>query len=330
MASPAIEVGLAMSTQTVPFSDEDWRRREPVEPASALKPAWSDQYQPGTVGFHELLDRTSLAASVVERDILGHPACAARRELSASARQALAALRVLFQKVVAEVAWGGRTPGRPDRIVGGEIRPGGGTSYPMAYSQFNLATACHSFGLVVSDRGDLFSGTTEAAVSDLLRATLDEQIPLATSIDTEKARSELIVAPILVEVRKLMDRRISLFSGISFDVDAERGLNGVCDFLLADSPVQLFLEAPVLAVVEAKNDNMHSGLGQCVAEMVAARVFNEREGKGPSIIYGLVTTGSLWQFLKLEEGTIHVDRTAYFLDQVGKILGILLHCVGGP
>ena len=319
-----------MSTQTLPISDEGRRRREPAEPGSGRKPAWSDQDQPGTVGFHELLDRTSLAADGVERDILGHPACATRPELSASARQALAALRMLFQKVVAEVASGGRDPGRRDQDVGGEIRPGEATSYPMAYSHFNLATACHSFGLVIADRGDLFSGTPEAAVSPLLSAILDENIPLATSIDTEKARSELIVAPILVEVRKLMDRRISLFSGITFDVDAERGLNGVCDFLLADSPVQLFLEAPVLAVVEAKNDNIHSGLGQCVAEMVAARVFNERERKGPSIIYGLITTGSLWQFLKLEGGTIHVDRTAYFLDHPGKILGILLHCVGGP
>ena len=319
-----------MSTQTLPISDEGWRRREPVEPDSGRKPAWSNLYEPGTVGFHELLDRTSLAAEAVERDILGHPACATRPELSGSARQALMALRSIFQKVVAEVVSGGRDPGRPKQVVSGEIRPSGASSYPLAYSHFNLATACHSFGLVVADRGDLFSGTPEAAISPLLRAILDENIPLATSIDTEKARSELIVAPILVEVRKLMDRRISLFSGITFDVDAERGLNGACDFLVANSPVQLFLEAPVLAVVEAKNDNINSGLGQCVAEMVAARVFNEREGKGPSTIHGLVTTGSLWQFLKLEEGTIHVDRTAYFPDHPEKILGSLLHCVGGP
>ena len=319
-----------MSTQSITIPDERRRQHDPVDPASGRKAAWSDQYGPGTVGFHELLDRTSLAAGAVERDILGHPACAARPELSASARQALAALRVLFQKVVAEVVSGGSDPGQQDHGVGGEPRSGEPTSHPMAYSQFNLATACHSFGLVVAERGDLFSATPEAAVSPLLRAVLDEQIPLATSIDTEKARSELIVAPILVEVRKLMDRRISLFSGITFDVDAERGLNGVCDFLLADSPVQLFLEAPVLAVVEAKNDNINAGLGQCVAEMVAARVFNGREGIGPATIHGLVTTGSLWQFLKLEGGSVHVDRTAYFLDRLEKILGILLHCVGGP
>jgi hypothetical protein len=81
--------------------------------------------------------------------------------------------------------------------------------------------------------------------------------------------------------------------------------------------------------VVAKNDNIKSGLGQCVAEIIAARVFNEREGKGPTIIYGVVTTGSLWKFLKLEGGTVFVDQPEYYLDRVEKILAILLRCVGG-
>ncbi len=84
-----------------------------------------------------------------------------------------------------------------------------------------------------------------------------------------------------------------------------------------------------MAVVEAKNDNIKSGLGQCVAEMVAARIFNEREREGPSTIHGAVTTGSLWKFLKLEAGTVFIDRPEYYLDRVEKVLAILLHCVGG-
>ncbi len=87
--------------------------------------------------------------------------------------------------------------------------------------------------------------------------------------------------------------------------------------------------APVVTVVEAKNDNIKSGLGQCVAEMVAARLFNERTGEGPATIHGVVTTGSNWRFLKLDGGTVFVDRPEYYLDHVEKILAILLHCVGG-
>jgi hypothetical protein len=198
----------------------------------------------------------------------------------------------------------------------------------MAYSDFTLAVACSTFALDVDEERDLFNSITAVRISSLLRSILDEYVPLATSIHTEKARSEFIVAPILGEVRRLMNHRISLFSGVDFDVEPAKGLNGTCDFILAASHIQLFLRSPVLMIVEAKNDNIKSGLGQCVAEMVAARVFNART-EGPTTIYGTVTTGSLWKFLKLDGGTVFVDRAEYHVDQVDKILGILLHCVGG-
>src|SRR5262249_20277502 len=148
-------------------------------------------------------------------------------------------------------------------------------------------------------------------------------------VHTEKARSEFIVAPILGEVCTLMDRRISLFSGVSFEIDKARGLDGTCDFILSDSMNQMFVTRPVLMIVEAKNDNIKAGLGQCAAEMMAARLFNNRQGEGLSTIHGAVTTGSVWKFLKLEEEMLYTDRAEYYLDQVDKVLGILLHCVGG-
>jgi hypothetical protein len=100
--------------------------------------------------------------------------------------------------------------------------------------------------------------------------------------------------------------------------------------------VDLFASVPVAhvspllrAVVEAKNDNIKGGLGQCTAEMVAARTFNQRHSEGPSLVHGAVTTGSLWKFLKLSDDTVFIDRSEYYLDQLEKVLGILLHCVGG-
>ena len=201
---------------------------------------------------------------------------------------------------------------------------------PMSYCDYTLEGACRTFDLEVVDEVDLFVEVSEVPVGRFLRSILAENFPLATAIHTEKARSELIVAPILVEVRRLMDHRISLFSGIDFNVDPERGLRGTCDFILARSSVQLFLEAPVLDVVEAKNNNIKSGLGQCLAAMVASRLFNERRGHGPSTIFGVVTTGSLWRFLKLEGQIASIDRPEYTIDSLGKILAILLHCVGGP
>lgn len=64
-----------------------------------------------------------------------------------------------------------------------------------------------------------------------------------------KARSELIVAPILVTLRKLLNNQISLFSGVELYVALERGLNGVFDFLISFSPQQLFIKAPVITLV---------------------------------------------------------------------------------
>jgi hypothetical protein len=199
----------------------------------------------------------------------------------------------------------------------------------MSYSEFTLETACQAFGLVTDLTMDLFGAIPVARVNPLLRSILDYYTPMATSIHTEKARSEFIVAPILAEVRRLMNERISLFSGISFEVDKSQGLDGTCDFIFTASPNQMFLSRPAVMIVEAKNDNIKSGIGQCVAEMVAGRLFNQRQGEGPTILHGAVTTGSVWKFLRLEEDKIFIDRREYYLDQLDKLLGVLAHCVGG-
>jgi hypothetical protein len=199
----------------------------------------------------------------------------------------------------------------------------------MAYSDFTLEGACASFKLDLCQDEDLFASVPAASVSPVLRAVLDEFIPLGTSIHTDKARSEFIVAPILAEARKLMKHRVSLFSGSEFNVDPGRGLNGTCDFIMAASPMQYFIRNPILMIVEAKNDNIKSGLGQCVAEMVAAREFNAAEQPAPARIHGAVTTGSNWRFLRLEGSRVFIDSSEYYLDQLERILGILLSCLGG-
>src|SRR2546428_4705845 len=137
--------------------------------------------------------------------------------------------------------------------------------YGMAYSEFTLQEVAQRFQLVIEEQHNLFAAVPEIEPGDFLRAILDENVPLALALSTEKARSELIIAPVLVEVRKLAQRQISLFSGVDFPVDATQGLTGVCDFLIAQSREQLFIRAPVVVIVEAKNENFKVGLGQCSA-----------------------------------------------------------------
>ncbi|MCI5166706.1 MAG: hypothetical protein D3903_11575 [Candidatus Electrothrix sp. GM3_4] len=198
----------------------------------------------------------------------------------------------------------------------------------MPYSDFNLKTVKQKLGVHLIEQEGLFSSVEGVAASPSFQDILHENVPLARAINTEKARSELIIANILVELRKILKHQISLFSGIEFNVDKEKGLNGFCDFIISASQEQLLLNSPVITLVEAKNENVIGGLGQCIAEMVAAKLFNEAEGVEIETIYGVVTTGTTWKFLKMEELQVSIDLDEYSIEHPGQILGVLLAMVG--
>ena len=198
----------------------------------------------------------------------------------------------------------------------------------MSYSQFTTLEMIESnFDIKIADKVGIFDQIPESKYSDFLGQTLQDNIALALAINTEKARSELIVTPILVELRKHFNYQISFFSGKEFNIDSEKGLNGFCDFLISRSPEQLLIRTPVVALVEAKNDNLQNGLPQCMAEMIAARIFNERNNNNIAAIHGVVTTGTNWKFLRLINQTIEVDLNDYFIDKISKIIGILKHLI---
>jgi len=193
----------------------------------------------------------------------------------------------------------------------------------MSYSEFSLAKAKQDFSLTIWEKRDIFADAPELSASNLLTETLNYNLAIALSSNSEKARSELIIAPILVDLRRQLQEQISLFSGIDFSVDETKGLNGTCDFLITKSPEVLIVTAPVIIIVEAKKENINGGLGQCTSEMVAAQIFNQRLENNIETIYGAVTTGSIWQFLKLVGQTLSIDLSEYYLKDVNKILGIL-------
>ncbi|QLE59088.1 hypothetical protein [Nostoc sp. TCL26-01] len=192
----------------------------------------------------------------------------------------------------------------------------------MPYSQFDIETIRENFGITILETVGTFAEIPEIPCSDFLTETLRFNTPIALAVNSEKSRSEMIIAPILLELKRLYPEKISLFSGKDFNVDVEKGLNGFCDFLISRSPEQLTIMSPVIAVVEAKNENIEAGLGQCMAEMIASQIFNQQKGRSISQILGAVTTGSSWKFMRLEAQTIEVDLNEYFLNQIGKILGI--------
>ena len=193
----------------------------------------------------------------------------------------------------------------------------------MAYSSFTLETVLEAFHIDIVETAALFSEIEPVVPPVYFTTVLAEKVQLAISIGTEKARSELIVTDVLFELRELLDRRISFFSGIDLSVDADLGLTGVCNFLVSLSPIRSFLQAPLIILVEAKQDNLTLGFGQCVAEMIAAQRFNNEKGNDIPDIYGATTSGTEWRFLKLEGKRLHIDMEVYPIRECDKILGIL-------
>ncbi len=151
---------------------------------------------------------------------------------------------------------------------------------PLPYSNFtSIGKVKQAFSLTIQEGIRFLPEINPITPSATLTAFLEESLPLAVATGSEKARSELIIAPVLLEVRKILQRQISLFSGEDFTVDPAAGLSGVCDFLLSRSPELLEIEAPVLVIVEAKKADLKPGIGLCIAEMVAAQRFNEDSGQ---------------------------------------------------
>ena len=197
----------------------------------------------------------------------------------------------------------------------------------MSYSDFTVKKVTQTFGLNLIEGGRFMPDIDPVEPSRSLADFLAEGIPLALETGSEKARSELIISPVLVEVRKILNRKISLFSGEDFTVDAALGLSGTCDFLITRSPIQSYIEAPVLVIVEAKKADLKVGLGQCIAEMVAAQKLNAISDIVLPTIYGCVTSGTNWRFLKLVGVDISIDFTEYPLPPVENILGMLVWLV---
>ena len=194
----------------------------------------------------------------------------------------------------------------------------------MAFTDFTLESVEADLGIIPRP-GVIFPHLPEVAAPLWLADTLARGMQLA--LVSEKARSEFIVAPILLAVRELSGGRVSILSGQRLDVDPARHLQGECDFILARSEPLPRLRAPLLTMVEAKKNDIEAGLGQCIAQMVAAQIFNERSGQKEAV-YGCVTTGEDWQFLRLEGQAVVIDTMRRYINDVASVLAALLASVG--
>jgi hypothetical protein len=190
----------------------------------------------------------------------------------------------------------------------------------VAYSGFKLKELKQQFQL--EEKGiRLFTQINLVEPSDWLKQTL--KLGLKMPLLSEKARSERIVSPILFECWEQNQETFGIYSGINLEADIENGLNGECDFIIAARADTYTVESPIFMLIEAKDNDIKLGIPQCVAQMLGARLYNQKDGKEIPVIYGCVTTGDDWQFLKLQDNTIYIDIERYYLDNVPQLLGIL-------
>ncbi len=197
----------------------------------------------------------------------------------------------------------------------------------MAYSEFtSLAQAIDAFTLEVAEGREIIVPQTVEPTAFLTEA-LARELDWAIAVGTEQSRREALTHNLLLEVREQTQRQVAVFSGKEFNVDPSAGLNGYCDYLISLSSIQSVIMAPVAIITEAKKGDLDLGVGQCVAGMVAAQQYNQNHGKPLSAVYGSVTSGTLWKFVKLHQQQLTIDLMEYPVPPVHQVLGMLMTIV---
>jgi hypothetical protein len=174
---------------------------------------------------------------------------------------------------------------------------------------------------------DLFqhANIPDVAPSEWLNISLKRAY--LTPPTNEKSKSERIVSPVLLEIVAQYPGEIAFFSGEEVNINSVDDLNGPCDFFLALTPPSLLLEAPIISLVEAKDEDLDYGIAQCAAQLYAAHLFNVQDGKKIDTLYGCATTGTDWQFLKYDPATNTCYTDLKPVTDLSKVLGIFHYII---
>ncbi len=191
----------------------------------------------------------------------------------------------------------------------------------MAYRKFKLTELEAKFGI----QNQLLrwldaSKTTPIEPSSLLKMVI-ERATLAP-LSTEKAVSERVISPIMTEILELNTDTIQLFSGEIINADDDNGLKGEIDFLFNYRPHSPTPEVPIFSITESKIGLLHKAWGQAAAQMLGVFIINQKLNHPLNIVFGSVTDGNSWQFLKLENKVVSIDSRVYTLTELPIILGI--------
>lgn len=190
----------------------------------------------------------------------------------------------------------------------------------MAYRDFKLADLENKFG-IVQHQVHLFDVIKPIQPTAWLIETLRKKRS-GIRPTTEKAVSESTISAILTEIQELNQDKLTLFSGENLNADRAAGLNGEIDFLFVNRPDVFEILVPVINITEAKfNQAIERSIAQAAAQMVGARVFNQKNNNPIKTIFGCVTNANQWIFLKLEDNNLLIDKSEYSPTNLPELLG---------
>jgi hypothetical protein len=191
----------------------------------------------------------------------------------------------------------------------------------MAYRDFKLQELQSKFG-IRQEANVLFPNLKPIPPSDWLVQTIQKK-RRGLRITTEKAVSEAIISAVLIEVQERNYKQTTLFSGENLLADKSLGLNGEVDFIFVRQPEASEIVVPVISITEAKlNLSIEKSKSQAIAQMLGAQYFNRKSEDGTQIIHGVVTNGTQWIFMRLDEKMITVDENEYLINDLASIIGM--------
>jgi hypothetical protein len=193
----------------------------------------------------------------------------------------------------------------------------------MSYSDFTLKDLQNKFG-IKNKVCRLFDKLEPIEPSDWLKTTLEKTSKLPTR--SEKAKSESIVFPVLLELRDRNNQFITFYSGDNLNADEENGLKGECDFIITKDTGTFDINYPIIQLVEAKKNDIELGVPQCAAQMVGAKIFNQQNNVLVDGIYGCVTTGNEWLFMQLTD-QLYIDNQKYYLNELKNLLAVFQNII---
>ena len=139
-----------------------------------------------------------------------------------------------------------------------------------------------------------------------------EVLPNIT-MDSEMAKRDFMIAPILWEVIRHAEVKIN----VEYPIDIDNKLSGSLDYLVRSDQDMI--------VIEAKKGDLDKGFNQLIAEMIALDRHEEKEL--PRLLYGAVSIGELWRFgvLNRYDKSIYKDLHTYRVpEDIEQVLTIII------